>query len=85
VASNKQQIQWKEVKETTGKLGNGQLLSGRGFVQNIPSLSRDRRIKMEQTNKSKKVKIFFRKNIHFRENAYLFRKFQAIFMQNINF
>jgi len=35
------------------KLGNGQLLSGWGFVQNIapPSLSRDRRIKMEQTNK----------------------------------
>jgi len=36
-----------------GKLGNEQLLSGCGFVQNIapPSLSRDRRIKMEQTNK----------------------------------
>jgi len=52
VASNKQQIQWQEVKETTGKLENGQLLSGCGFVQNIapPSLSRARRIKMEQTN-----------------------------------
>jgi len=38
------------VKETTGKLGNGQLLSGcGGFVQNIvlPLLSRDRRIKMQ--------------------------------------
>jgi len=36
-----------------GKLGNGQLLIGCGFFQNItpPSLSRDRRIKMEQTNK----------------------------------
>jgi len=46
-------IRWQEVKETTGKLGNGQLLSGCGFVQNIapPLLSRDRRIKMEQ-NKS---------------------------------
>jgi len=27
VASNKQQINWEEVKETTGKLENGQLLS----------------------------------------------------------
>jgi len=32
VASNKQQIQLEEVKETTGKLGNEQLLSGCGFV-----------------------------------------------------
>jgi len=42
-------------QKTTGKLGNGQLLSGCGFVQNItpPSLSRDRRIKMEQTNNIK--------------------------------
>jgi len=41
----------KKSKKTTGKLGNGQLLSGCGFIQNIkpPSLSRDRRIKMEQT------------------------------------
>jgi len=55
VASNKQQIQW-EVKETTGKQGNGQLLSGRRFVQNIapPSLSRDRSIK-EQTNIAESV------------------------------
>jgi len=59
--TDKQQIQLsqrsrQEVKETTKKLGNGQLLScqsGCGFVQNIapPSLSRDRRIKMEHTNK----------------------------------
>jgi len=35
VASNKQKIQWyKEVKETTGKLENRQLLSRCGFVQN---------------------------------------------------
>jgi len=27
VASNKQQINWEEIKEATGKLGNGQLLS----------------------------------------------------------
>jgi len=42
MSSNKQQINWEEVKEATGKLGNGQLLSGCGFVQNIapPSLSR---------------------------------------------
>jgi len=41
----------KQSKETTRKLENGQLLSGCGFVQNIapPSLSCDRRIKMEQT------------------------------------
>jgi len=53
LASNKQQIQWSEVKETTGKLGNGQPLSGCGFIQNIapPSLFRDRRIKMKQTKK----------------------------------
>jgi len=38
-----------KVKETTGKLGYGQLLSGCGFVQNIapPLLSRDRRIKIK--------------------------------------
>jgi len=38
-----------EDKETTGNLENRQLLSGCGFVQNIapPSLSCDRRIKME--------------------------------------
>jgi len=44
----------KKSKKTTGKLGNGQLLSGCGFIQNIapPSLSRDRRIKMEQTTNS---------------------------------
>jgi len=42
VALNKQQIYWYKVKETTGKFGNGQLLSGYGFIQNIapPSLSR---------------------------------------------
>jgi len=36
--------------QTTRKLGNGQLLSKCKFVQNIvpPSLSGDRRIKMEQ-------------------------------------
>jgi len=41
------------VKETTGKLENRQLLNGCGIVQNIvpPSLSRDRRIMMEQANK----------------------------------
>jgi len=50
VASNKQQINWEEVKETTGKLGTQQLLSELGSVQNIesPSRSRDRRIKIEQ-------------------------------------
>jgi len=49
VASNKQQINWEEVKEATEKLGNRQLLSEWGFDQNIPppSLSRDRK-KMEQ-------------------------------------
>jgi len=43
----------KKSKKQQEKLGNGQLLSGCGFVQNIasPSLSRDRKIKMEQTNK----------------------------------
>jgi len=49
VASNKQQINWKKVKESTGKLGNGQLPSGCGFVHkySATSLSRDRRIKMK--------------------------------------
>jgi len=53
VASKKYKIQWYEVKEIIGKLGNGQLLNGCEFVQNItqPSLSRNRRIEMEQTNK----------------------------------
>jgi len=48
----------KSKKKTTGKLGNGQLLSGCGFVKNIaqPSLSRDRRIKMEQTNKQSEMR-----------------------------
>jgi len=58
MASNKQQIKWyKEVKKATGKLGNGQLLSGCGFVQNTApqSLSRERRIKMKQTNKGSLV------------------------------
>jgi len=54
VASNKQQIKWKEVKKLpkNSKLDNS--LSGCGFVQNIapPSLSRNGRIKMEQ-NKTK--------------------------------
>jgi len=52
VASNKQQINWEEIKEATGKLGNRHLLSELGFVQSIapPLLSRDRRIKMEQIN-----------------------------------
>jgi len=38
----------KEVKESTGKIGNRQFLSGCGSRQNIapPSLSRDNRIKM---------------------------------------
>jgi len=42
----------KKPKKQPEKLGNGQLLSGCGFVQNIApsSLSRDRKIKMEQTN-----------------------------------
>jgi len=50
VASNKKQIQWWEVKNTTEKLENSQLLSGCGFIQNIVPLllSHDRRIKMEQ-------------------------------------
>jgi len=49
VAPNMQHINWEEVKEPIGKLGNRQLLSELGFVQNIapPSLSRDKRIKME--------------------------------------
>jgi len=57
VASNKQQIKCLEVKETTEKLENGQLLSGCEFVKNTapPSLSRDRRIKMQQTNKWKRT------------------------------
>jgi len=48
MASNKQQINWEEVRELTEKLGNRQLLSDWGFVQNIaqPSLSCDKRIKM---------------------------------------
>jgi len=55
VASNKQQIQWKDV-EATRKFGNGQLLSRCRFILNIEptSLSSDRRIKMranKQTNK----------------------------------
>jgi len=56
---NKQQIKWSEVKETTGKLGNGQLQSGCGFIQNIAPLllSRDRRIKMEQNKQN--IPIFF--------------------------
>jgi len=55
------QIQWQEVKETTGKLGNGQLLSGCGFVQNIatPSLSRDRGIK-DGTKQNKQRKMTLR-------------------------
>jgi len=50
MASNKQQINWEEVEEATEKLGNRQLLSWCGFVQNIapPSLSRDRRRKMNK-------------------------------------
>jgi len=49
----------KEVKETTEKLGNEQLLSGRGFVQNMgpPSLSRGRRINTKQTNKHQTNKL----------------------------
>jgi len=54
----------KKSKKTTG-LGNGQFLSGCGFVQHIapPSLSRDRRIKMENKQTSvieciKKIFIF---------------------------
>jgi len=51
----------KEVKETSGKLWNGQLLSGYRFVQNIapPSLSRDRRIKMEQNKTITWLKFFY--------------------------
>jgi len=43
----------KKSKKQPENFGNGQLLSGCRFVQNIapPSLSLDRRIKMEQTNK----------------------------------
>jgi len=39
MASNKQQIYWEEVKESTGKLGYLQCLSGYGFMQNISSQS----------------------------------------------
>jgi len=48
-----QKIKWQEVRETTEKVGNGQLLSGRGFVQNIvpPSFSRGNGIKKKQTIK----------------------------------
>jgi len=47
----------KKSKKQPQKLGNGELLSGCGFIQNIapPSLSRDRRIKMEQTNKQTNI------------------------------
>jgi len=55
IRTSSMQIKWKEVNKTTGKLENGLPLSGCGFVQNItpPSLSRDRRIKMEQAKKKK--------------------------------
>jgi len=43
MASNKQQIKWQEVKETTKKLENGLFLSG---------LSRDKRIKTEQNKQT---------------------------------
>jgi len=63
VASNKQQINWEEVEGTTGNLENGhmdieQLLSGYRVVHSIKpsSLSRDRRVKMEQTNTKKQQK-----------------------------
>jgi len=51
----------KKSKETTGKLGNGQLLSGCGFVQNIAplSLSRDMRINMEK-KQNKLINVFSR-------------------------
>jgi len=54
-----------EAKKTTGKLGNGQLLSGCGFVQNIAplSLSRDGRINMERTNN---FVLFTKNNLHSR-------------------
>jgi len=49
MALNKQQINWEVVKEATG---NGQLLSGYGFVLNIapPSLSREKEDKDETNN-----------------------------------
>jgi len=53
VASNKQKIKRKEVKnQRNGSEIHGQLLSGFGFVQNItpPSLSRYRSIKIEKNN-----------------------------------
>jgi len=45
----------KKSKKQPENSGNEQLLSGCGFVQNIepPSLSRDRRIKIEQMNKKR--------------------------------
>jgi len=47
-----QQFNWEEVKEATRNIGNRQVLSEWGLVQNIAllSLSRDKRIKMEQAN-----------------------------------
>jgi len=51
VASTSSKLSGKKSKKA-GKFGNGQLLSGCGFVQNVtpPSLSRARRIKVEKTN-----------------------------------
>jgi len=50
MVSNKQQINWKEVKESTRKLRNFiELLSECGFVLIVPpSLVHERRIKMKQ-------------------------------------
>jgi len=47
----------KKSKKQSENSKNGQLLSRCGFVQYIapPSLSRDRRIKMEQTNKQNRA------------------------------
>jgi len=64
VALTKQKINWEEAKETTGKLRNGQLLPQRvRFVQKQkapPSLSRDRRIKMQQNILQTNTLIFIR-------------------------
>jgi len=55
----------KKAKKQPENSGNGQILSGCEFVQNIapPLLSRDRRIKMEQnkqTNKQTLILTIFR-------------------------
>jgi len=50
----------KKSKKKPGQLGNGELLNGCGFVQDImpPSLSRDRRLKTMEQNKQTNTKLY---------------------------